>query len=87
VTREDLRAAIAHEADLCPFDELPDLMKIVVEGMVRVQKRLGVEAPTSARLDGFVSPEVAATIAGVPKRRIYAWAKGKKWAFSRAGRC
>lgn len=79
-TREDLRERVLREVETCPFEELPDLMKLIVEGMVGVQKRLGVaEAPVS-RADSLISPEAAAKIAGVPKRRIYAWAERKRWA-------
>lgn len=55
-------------------------------GLVAVPDARGDEVGSSGN-DGWITPEEAAAIAKVPKRRIYEWARGRQWAHRPSRRC
>jgi hypothetical protein len=72
-------------------EELPALVGRLVELEERARLRLRVELNgNSGRQEAepeMLTPEEAASIVKVPVKRIYEWARGKKWASRPTKRC
>jgi hypothetical protein len=90
VTDIDLRQLVT---DTAPQD-LPALAGRLREAELLAEMRLRVEAsgnghrPEPEReIEVWITPEAAAVIPGVPKERIYSWAKGQRWASRPTRRC
>ena len=72
-------------------EDLPALAGRLREAELLVELRLReggaqrpVETPSSST---WITPDAAARVAGVSKKRIYEWAKGKRWASRPTRRC
>jgi hypothetical protein len=85
-------AAIIREA---AFEDLPALVGRLREGELLAELRLRSGPATngngrqeqSAEQDKWITPEEAASIAGVKPGRIYGWAKAARWASRPSRRC
>lgn len=64
-------------------EERPALVVALAARLATLGARLTPESPlpiASAEPDVWITPDRAAEIAAVPKRRVYEWARGKRWA-------
>lgn len=94
VSLAELRDHVRRQAEATPVAEIPAFLAALVAGMEIAQARLvstNATAPTIAghadQPNGYITPEGAAKLMGVPRRRIYALAKGKKWALRVSRKC
>src|SRR5262245_3202203 len=86
----NLRATVAP----APLADLPRLSAVLAEAQAAVALRLAlaqqrptVEAAPRAIETNWLKPEDAAAIAGVPVKRLYSWAQGKRWASRPSRKC
>jgi hypothetical protein len=88
VTRE---ALLAFVRDAVPAD-IPALRGLLVEAETILLARLHQTSTTTttsdtATPDRFLTVDEAAAIAQVPVKRVYEWARGKRWASRPTRRC
>jgi hypothetical protein len=87
VTIPDLSALVRD----APSEELPALAGQLRAAEVQLELRLRAGPATSGRTpaqsEKWIAPEEAAAVASVPLKRIYEWARGKKWAARPTRRC
>lgn len=87
VTRTDIRVLV----DVTPKAELPLLIGELEAAKAAAWTRLNAPAdtpqPDAASADRLLTPDEAASIAGVKVTRIYAWARGQRWACRPSRKC
>jgi hypothetical protein len=77
-------AQLADLVATAPAEQLPDIVGRLAAEQARALARIASSHPAPVRAlppeDEWITPEQAATIARVPKRRLYQWATGQRWA-------
>jgi len=92
---EVMAALDALIVEMQPGDDACSLLGNLVEREERLRLKLRAAAVPTANGNGnghaeperLLTPEQAAGIAAVPKTRIYAWARGQRWASRPSKRC
>jgi hypothetical protein len=94
MTLPEVFTALARAPAEVALEDLPALLGRLVEAEERARLRLRNEGapPAGNEKPGeegerWLTPEQAAGIAGIPVKRLYEWARGKRWASRPSRKC
>jgi len=83
MTRDDALAGLDALIRDAKVEERPALVVALAARLATLGAKLIPERAmpaVSVEPDTWITPDRAAEIAAVPKRRVYEWARGKRWA-------
>src|SRR4051812_5140420 len=76
------------------LNDLPEIRAALARAETEVLLRLRLDGPqhdpggtAAPTADRWITPDQAAEIATVPRDRIYAWARGQRWASRPSRKC